>query len=106
MEDREFGVTLGSMTIPLLPDRDGDCAASLRRALGEVHSEAVIIDLEHVPFLSSSELTELVAFRKRHTGPRIVLQHPTPVVLRTLNIVGFNKLFTIRPGEIGAARMT
>jgi anti-anti-sigma regulatory factor len=83
------------MTIPLLPDRDGDCAANLRRALRDVHDEIVAIDLEHVPFLSSQALTELARFRRGHAGERIVLQHPNPLVLRTLHIVGFNKLFAI-----------
>ena len=83
------------MTIPLLPDRDGDCAANLRRALQNVHDDTVAIDLEHVPYLSSQALTELARFRREHAGGRIVLRHPNALVLRTLHTVGFNTLFSI-----------
>ena len=48
-----------------------------------------------MPYLSSQALTELASFRRKHKGNRIVLQHANPLVLRTLNIVGFNKLFAI-----------
>lgn len=67
------------MTIPLLPGQDGGCT----------------IDLEHVPFLSSKDLTELVRFRRLHPDERIVLRRPNALVLRTLHTVGFNKLFAI-----------
>jgi anti-anti-sigma factor len=83
------------MTIPLLPDKDGDCAANLRQALRNVNDATVAIDLERVPFLSSQALTELARFRRKHQGDPIVLRHPNPLVLRTLHIVGFNKLFAI-----------
>jgi len=83
------------MTIPLLPDRDGDCTANLRLALRDVHDEVVAIDLKRVPYLSSQALTELASFRRRHLENRIVLQHPNALVLRTLHTVGFNKLFAI-----------
>jgi anti-anti-sigma regulatory factor len=89
--------TLGGMTIPLLPDRDGDCTANLRLALSKADAEVVEIDLEHVPYLSSQALTELARFRRRHRGERIVLQRPNALVFRTLNIVGFNRLFAIEP---------
>jgi anti-anti-sigma factor len=85
------------MTIPLLPDRDGDCTANLRRALNDAHDEVIAIDLEHVPYLSSQALTELARYRRKHRDERIVLQHPNALVLRTLNIVGFNRLFAIEP---------
>jgi anti-anti-sigma regulatory factor len=86
------------MTIPLHPDHDGDCAAELRKALNDVPNEPVSIDLSAVPYLSSQALTELVRFHKRYTGKsRIVLQRPNALVFRTLNIVGFNKLFAIEP---------
>jgi anti-anti-sigma regulatory factor len=83
------------MTIPLLPDSDGDCTANLRLALRNISDEAVAIDLERVPYLSSQALTELARFRRKHKDNRITLQHPNALVLRTLNIVGFNKLFAI-----------
>ena len=83
------------MTIPLLPDKDGDCTENLRLALRNVQDEVVSIDLERVPYLSSQALTELASFRRKHVGNPIVLQHPNALVLRTLNIVGFNKLFAI-----------
>ncbi len=84
------------MTIPLQPDSDGDCTANLRKALREVHDEPIAIDLGSVPYLTSAALTELVRFRKAYAGTSIVLQRPNPLVLRTLNIVGFNKLFSIQ----------
>jgi anti-anti-sigma factor len=84
------------MTIPLEPDVDGDCTANLRKALREIPTEPVAIDLGNVPYLSSAALTELVRFRKAYAGDRIVLQRPNALVLRTLNIVGFNKLFSIQ----------
>jgi anti-anti-sigma factor len=81
--------------IPLLPDRDGDCTANLRLALKNAGGEDVAIDLERVPYLSSQALTELARFRRQHRDDRIVLQRPNALVLRTLHIVGFNKLFSI-----------
>lgn len=86
--------TLASMTIPLLPDRDRDCTANLHRALLGLREETVAINLAQIPSLTSSALIELATFRRNHTG-RIILQHPNSLVLRTLHIVGFNKLFTI-----------
>jgi anti-anti-sigma factor len=84
------------MTIPLQPDLDGDCTANLRLALKDVAGEPVAIDLAGVPYLTSAALTELVRFRKIYSGDnRIVLKHPNALVFRTLQIVGFNKLFTI-----------
>jgi anti-anti-sigma factor len=83
------------MTIPLHLDRDGDCTASLRLALQSAPNEPVSIDLGDVPYLSSRALSELVRFRQSHAGERIVLARPNKLVLRTLNIVGFNKLFAI-----------
>lgn len=83
------------MTIPLLPDGDGDCTANLRLALRDLGPQSLAIDLQRVPYLTSSALTELAKLRRSHPEERIVLQHPNAIVLRTLNIVGFNKLFTI-----------
>ena len=84
------------MTIPLQPDVDGDCTANLRIALRDIPTEPVAIDLSRVPYLTSAALTELVRFRKAYAGDSIVLQQPNALVLRTLNIVGFNKLFSIQ----------
>lgn len=83
------------MTIPLHPGHDGDCTANLRKALRDVPPGPVSIDLGEVPFRSSQALTELVRFRKRYAGDTIVLQRPNALVPRTLNIVGFNKPFSI-----------
>jgi anti-anti-sigma factor len=83
------------MTIPLLPDDDGDCTANLRLALRNAKDETIAIDLERVPYLSSKALTELARFRRKNQANRIVLQRPNALVLRTLHIVGFNKLFAI-----------
>lgn len=83
------------MTIPLVPDSDGDCTTSLRRALRKPLDEVLTIDLEQVPYLTSSALSELARFRRKNRDNTVVLRHPNAVVLRTLNIVGFNKLFAI-----------
>lgn len=83
------------MTIPLLPDSSGDCTANLRMALRATADEVVTIDLERVPYLTSGALSELARYARGHRERRIVLQHPNALVLRTLNIVGFNKLFAI-----------
>jgi anti-anti-sigma regulatory factor len=69
--------------------------ANLRLALRNVHDQVVAIDLKRVPYLSSQALTELARFRHGHVEGRIVLRHPNALVLRTLHIVGFNKLFAI-----------
>jgi anti-anti-sigma factor len=90
------------MTIPLHPDHDGDCTASLRLALKDAPNEPIRIDLGDVPYLTSQALTELVRFRKRHGGGPIVLERPNKLVLRTLHIVGFNKLFAIE-ADVAAA---
>jgi anti-anti-sigma regulatory factor len=83
------------MTIPLLPDSNGDCTMNLRTALRDPHDEVVTIDLERVPYLTSGALTELVRFHRQYRENRIVLRHPNALVLRTLHTVGFNKLFAI-----------
>jgi len=84
------------MTIALLPDKDGDCSASLRAALDDTADETVTLDLERVPYLSSTALAAMAQFH-RLAGRTLILFRPNPVVLRTLNIVGFSKLFAIEP---------
>ena len=95
MHGEESKTTLGRMTIRVLPDRDGDCTNNLRQALKDAPAGPFSLDLAGVPYLSSAALTELVRFRKTYDGDRIVLIHPNALVNRTLNIVGFNRLFTI-----------
>ena len=48
-----------------------------------------------VPVPAPGGLAELARFRRKHAKNRIVLRHPNALVLRTLHIVGFNKLFAI-----------
>jgi anti-anti-sigma factor len=83
------------MTIALLPDTNGDAAASLRKALRGIGDGGVVIDLSGVPYLSSAALAELAAARRRNREMPIVLQHANALVLRTLHIVGMHKLFTL-----------
>jgi len=83
-----------STTVAIAADHDGDCTSDLRRRL-EYVTGGVTIDLSHVPYLTSSALTELVRLRKRLRDERIVLYAPNPLVFRTLNVVGFNKMFAI-----------
>ncbi len=84
------------MTIALSPDLTGDCARPLREALREIDDATVVINLEHVPYLSSSALAELAHFHRKHRDREIVLLHASALVMRTLNVVGMNKLFTVR----------
>jgi anti-anti-sigma factor len=83
------------MDISLAPDQTGDCARPLRDALRSVDDARVVIDLERVPFLSSSALAELAHFRRTHHERQIVLLHASALIVRTLNVVGMNKLFII-----------
>jgi anti-anti-sigma regulatory factor len=80
--------------VTIFPDADGDCTHDLKRKLEQVEG-AVTIDLSRIPFLPAGGLTELVRLRKRLNGEPIVLSEPSPLVYRTLNIVGFNTLFAI-----------
>jgi len=83
------------MTIALAPDQTGDCTTPLRNALRAADDARVVIDLQRVPYLSSSALAELAQFRRKNHDRQIVLMHPSALVLRTLNVVGMNRLFTI-----------
>jgi anti-anti-sigma factor len=82
------------MTIALNPDKNGDCTRPLREALRDNTDPTVVIDLERVPYLSSSALAELAQFRRKNEA-QVVLTHASAIVVRTLNIVGMNRLFTI-----------
>jgi anti-anti-sigma factor len=85
------------MTIALSPDGTGDCSRPLREALRESDDATVVINLERVPYLSSSALAELAQYHRKHRDREIILVHASALVMRTLNVVGMNKLFTIRP---------
>jgi len=91
------------MTISLLPDQDGDCSASLRAALDGTADETVTLDLELVPYLSATALAAMAQFH-RLAGRTLILARPNPVVLRTLTIVGFSKLFAIEPAPAAIMR--
>jgi anti-anti-sigma regulatory factor len=87
--------------VSISPDADGDCTHDLQRQLARIQG-AVTIDLSRVPYIPAGGLTELVRLRKRLGNEPIVLFEPRPLVLRTLNIVGFNTLFAIERAK-GAA---
>jgi anti-anti-sigma regulatory factor len=92
---------LPTAVVTIAPDADGDCTHDLQRKLARIES-AVTIDLSRVPYIPAGGLTELVRLRKRLGDEPIVLFKPTPLVFRTLNIVGFNTMFAIERAK-GAA---
>jgi anti-anti-sigma factor len=62
--------------------------SSLARAVGPA-----VVDLSGVTYLDSTALYELGALRKRVGN--VVLVGPSPQIRRTLEIVGFTKIFDI-----------
>ena len=83
------------MMISVIPDKDGDCTANLTAGLRDATGGDITIDLAQAPYLSSSALRELIRFRREFAG-RIELAGANALVNRTLQIVGFNKVFTIK----------
>ena len=83
------------MRIAISANSDGDCTEELRIALDPIADGDLTIDLSQVPYLPSSALTELARLRRRMRNEPIVLYGPNALVTRTLNVVGFNKIFTI-----------
>jgi anti-anti-sigma regulatory factor len=84
--------SLPKPVVHIIPDDDGDCTGGMRRALALVEGD-VTLDLSRVRYLTAAALGELARLRKRLRAKRIVLLDPSPLALRTLNVVGFNAIF-------------
>lgn len=67
----------------------------MRAAFEGLSGSHVSIDMSATIHLRASALAEFMKLRRRLKDSRIVLIGPRPAVLRTLNAVGFNKLFEI-----------
>jgi anti-anti-sigma factor len=85
----------------LVGELDVGTAAPLRHALRRAHEDGVdtvVVDLSALRFIDSTGLHELVVAQKRQQahGGEIVLHAPTAQTRRVLEIVGLDRLFTIR----------
>ncbi len=81
-----------SFVITLRGELDLSNVAEMRLSFAGVHGPAVV-DLSAVTYLDSTALYELGALRKRVGN--VVLVAPSPQIRRTLEIVGFTKIFDI-----------
>ena len=70
----------------------------VRAAFAELAGSDVTIDMSGALVVRASALTEFMTLRRRLKDSRIVVFGARPAVLRTLNAVGFNKLFEIQAG--------
>ncbi|MDQ4091508.1 MAG: STAS domain-containing protein [Actinomycetota bacterium] len=87
--------------LQLVGELDVGTAAPLRQALRHASDdgvETIVLDLSALKFIDSTGLHELVVAQKRQQvrGGQIVLQSPTAQTRRVLEIVGLDRLFTIR----------
>jgi anti-anti-sigma factor len=85
----------------LVGELDVGTAAAVRQALrraSEDGVDTVVVDLSGLSFIDSTGLHELVVAHKRQQarGGEVVLQAPTAQTRRVLEIVGLDRLFTIR----------
>ncbi len=81
-----------SFVITLRGELDLSNVAEMRSTLADARAPAVV-DLTAVTYLDSTALFELGALRKRVGN--VVLIGPSPQIRRTLEIVGFTKIFEI-----------
>jgi anti-anti-sigma factor len=81
-----------SFVITLRGEIDLSNVAEMRSSLAGAQGPAVV-DLTAVTYLDSTALYELGALRKRVGN--VVLVAPSPQIRRTLDIVGFTKIFDI-----------
>ena len=81
-----------SFVITLRGELDMSNVAEMRSSLADARGPAVV-DLSAVTYLDSTALYELGVLRKRVGN--VVLVAPSPHIRRTLEIVGFTKLFDI-----------
>lgn len=78
-------------------ERRDEVRAALRAA-ADAGSGDVVVDLSGVTFLDSSGLAAIADLVHHFEGSprRVVLEHPTPTVRRTLEIVGFQEMTELR----------
>jgi anti-anti-sigma factor len=90
-----------SFVITLKGELDLSNVAEMRSSLAGAQGPAVV-DLSDVTYLDSTALYELGVLRKRVGN--VVLVAPSPQIRRTLEIVGFTKIFDIvgSRAELGA----
>ncbi len=81
-----------SFVITLSGELDLSNVAEMRSSLAGALGPAVV-DLSAVTYLDSTALYELGALRKRVGN--VVLVAPSPQIRRTLEIVGYTKIFDI-----------
>jgi len=81
-----------SFVITLSGELDLSNVAEMRSSLADAVGPAVV-DLSAVTYLDSTALYELGALRKRVGN--VVLVAPSPQIRRTLEIVGYTKIFDI-----------
>lgn len=96
----ETTATEHEMELRLVGELDIGTAARLRDSLGWATAEGVrsiVVDLSELEFVDSSGLQELVVAlkRQRERDGDVVLRAPNPRIRRVLEIVGFDKVFTI-----------
>jgi anti-sigma B factor antagonist len=87
--------------IRLVGELDIDTAGPFRQALRRAHDQGaatVVVDLSGLTFIDSTGLHELVVAQKRQQacGGEIILQSPTAHIRRVVDIVGLNRVFTVR----------
>jgi anti-anti-sigma factor len=87
--------------ITLRGELDLSNVADMRASLADAHGPAVV-DLSDVTYLDSTALYELGVLRKRVGN--VVLVAPSPQIRRTLEIVGFTKIFEIVGSRAELAR--
>jgi anti-anti-sigma factor len=85
------------VTVALAGEVDLGSAGALTQALAPVIDAkpvSVIIDLEQLSFLDSSGIRCLVNASKDASavGSHLVVRHPTPMILRALQICGVDEL--------------
>jgi anti-anti-sigma factor len=90
-----------SFVITLRGELDLSNVADMRASLADAHGPAVV-DLSDVTYLDSTALYELGVLRKRVGN--VVLVAPSPQIRRTLEIVGFTKIFEIVGSRAELAR--
>jgi anti-anti-sigma factor len=81
-----------SFVITLRGELDLSNVDEMRSSLADAQGPAVV-DLSAVTYLDSTALYELGALRKRVGN--VVLVAPSPQIRRTLEIVGYTKIFDI-----------
>jgi anti-sigma B factor antagonist len=101
-EEFDVGVTWESATATIVVSGELDlatCPQLVTSLDGVVEGRPgdVVVDLSGVTFLDSTALTVLITFRQQlqGLGRRLVLDRPSPVVVRVLTISGLLDTFAV-----------